>query len=374
LNYSILIYCRAGFESEAASEILEKSKTLNIDGYVKAKANSAFLHFYPHDPQKIFYLWENLNIHNLIFSRQVLFCFSTLQNLPEKNRIEPIIAECEKLDKKYKEFIHHLFIEAPDTNEHKEVLNFCKKFSTPLQIALEKQNLLPKKNKTQKDEKEKSSDFSNELKYNLHLFFLESKNCAIALSLKKNASPNFMGIPRLKFPPQAPSRSTLKLEEAFLFFLTDHQRETLLKNGLQAVDLGASPGGWTFQFVSRNIFVTAVDNANMDKNLMDSGMVEHKKEDGFKYTPPKPVHWMVCDMVEKPSRIAKLVAHWAKFRYAQNFIFNLKLPMKKRLEEVLSCLSFLKEELSNIEGHYILECKQLYHDREEVTVWLKVLS
>ncbi|MES2613917.1 MAG: 23S rRNA (cytidine(2498)-2'-O)-methyltransferase RlmM, partial [Bdellovibrionota bacterium] len=74
----------------------------------------------------------------------------------------------------------------------------------------------------------------------------------------------------------------------------------------------------------------------------------------------------------KPSRITKLILHWAQFRYAQNFIFNLKLPMKKRIEEITQCLNLLRQELDNEEGHYLLECKQLYHDREEVTVFLKM--
>lgn len=48
-------------------------------------------------------------------------------------------------------------------------------------------------------------------------------------------------------------------------------------------------------------------------------------------------------MVEKPSRIITLILKWAKNKYAQNFIFNLKLPMKKRAEEVYSCLDLLKK-------------------------------
>lgn len=52
-----------------------------------------------------------------------------------------------------------------------------------------------------------------------------------------------MGIPRLKFPTDAPSRSTLKLEEAFFVFLTEKEREARLSHGMTAVDLGACPGG-----------------------------------------------------------------------------------------------------------------------------------
>ena len=47
-----------------------------------------------------------------------------------------------------------------------------------------------------------------------------------------------MGIPRLKFPSDAPSRSTLKLEEAFHMFIPYDEWEERLEGGLQAVDLG----------------------------------------------------------------------------------------------------------------------------------------
>ncbi len=181
-----------------------------------------------------------------------------------------------------------------------------------------------------------------------------------------------MGIPRLRFPASAPSRSTLKLDEAFLFFLTESQRTASLTAGSTAVDLGASPGGWTYQFVQRSIYVIAIDNANMDKNLMESGLVNHIQTDGFKYVPQKPVEWMVCDMVEKPSRIINLVSHWAIHQLAHQFIFNLKLPMKKRYEEVTNGLMALENNLREHGINYILQCKHLYHDREEVTVWLKL--
>ena len=52
-----------------------------------------------------------------------------------------------------------------------------------------------------------------------------------------------------KFPRSAPSRSTLKLEEALLVLLDEDERERWLKPGMRAVDLGASPGGWTWQLV-----------------------------------------------------------------------------------------------------------------------------
>ena len=147
--------------------------------------------------------------------------------------------------------------------------------------------------------------------------------------------------------------------------LDESERAQLLKPGMTAVDLGAAPGGWTYQLVSRSIRVTAVDNGAIDQRLMDSGLVEHRREDGLRFRPRKIVDWLVCDMVERPSRIAALVAEWLNDRHARAAVFNLKLPMKKRWQETQQCLDTLADTLGE---RWSIRAKQLYHDREEITV------
>lgn len=173
------------------------------------------------------------------------------------------------------------------------------------------------------------------------------------------------GIPRLRFPREAPSRSTLKLEEAFHVLLAPTERERLLKSGGSAVDLGAAPGGWTFQLVQLGIKVIAIDNGRIDQRLMDSGRVQHLREDGFRYRPQKTVDWLVCDMVEKPDRVAELVARWFREGLCRAAIFNLKLPMKRRFEAWQRARGLLAPLLRL---GYALRARQLYHDREEITV------
>ena len=46
--------------------------------------------------------------------------------------------------------------------------------------------------------------------------------------------------------------------------------------------------------------------------------------------------------------------------------------MKKRFDSVYECLKMIKEELEKYGVSYGLQAKQLYHDREEVTVHLNV--
>ena len=98
-------------------------------------------------------------------------------------------------------------------------------------------------------------------------------------------------------------------------------------------------------------------------------LVEHLREDGFRYRPPQPVDWLVCDMVEQPRRVAVLVAQWLREGWCRYAIFNLKLPMKKRYGEVESCLAIVREALGGDRAD--VRAKQLYHDREEITVFAR---
>ncbi len=51
-------------------------------------------------------------------------------------------------------------------------------------------------------------------------------------------------------------------------------------------------------------------------------------------------------------------------------MFNLKLPMKKRLEALESALNEIESIMQANGVRYRLSVKQLYHDREEVTFYL----
>jgi 23S rRNA (cytidine2498-2'-O)-methyltransferase len=83
------------------------------------------------------------------------------------------------------------------------------------------------------------------------------------------------------------------------------------------------------------MWVSSVDNGPMAQSLMDTGQVTWLREDGFRYRPTRNnISWMVCDMVEKPAKVAALMAQWLVNGWCRETIFNLKLPMKKRYEEL----------------------------------------
>ncbi len=341
-----LLYCRPGFEKETASEIMQLTQAHNIIGYIKAKPDSGYVGFYPTPPVDLAEFNRLIKYEKMIFARQFLFVSEIINNLPVKDRVTPLLAAIQKMELTF----NNIFFETPDTNEGKKLSSFCKKFSTPFTIALERKNLINKKSE-----------------WRLHLFFLSSSAVYISISQIENSSPEIMGIKRLHFPKTAPSRSTLKLEEAFKTMLNEKEQNDYLKNGMTAVDLGACPGGWTWQLVNRSMLVSAIDNGAMDKALMESGQVKEIKADGFKYLPEKPVDWLVCDMVERPMHITRLISKWLTGGHCKYAAFNLKLPMKKRYDMVMDCKEYISQELNSFNISYKIYIKHLYHDREEVT-------
>ena len=252
-------------------------------------------------------------------------------------------------------------METLDTNDGKALSKFCRKLSVPLRQALRKTKVL-------------TVQGDNE-GVNLHALFLSGQQVILGYSYTYNSSAHVMGIPRLKFPSQAPSRSTLKLDEAFLAFIPKDERGSRLTSGMNAVDLGSAPGGWTYQLVRRGMMVAAIDNGPMAESLMETGQVKHYMLDGFKFIPVKKnVYWLVCDMIEKPTRVAKLMAEWLINGYCKEALFNLKLPMKGRYQQVQNDLQLIKDIFSKNHVKYELYAKHLYYDREEITVHARLLS
>ena len=59
------------------------------------------------------------------------------------------------------------------------------------------------------------------------------------------------------------------------------------------------------------------------------------------------------------------MADWLREGWCRNAVFNLKLPMKKRWDETRLCLDILRRETGR---PLVLRARQLFHDREEITL------
>ncbi|WP_255210522.1 hypothetical protein [Methylogaea oryzae] len=61
------------------------------------------------------------------------------------------------------------------------------------------------------------------------------------------------------------------------------------------------------------------------------------------------------------------MGRWLAEGQCRNAIFNLKLPMKRRYEEVRRCGEIIEAAVAGGPLAGRVRFKQLYHDREEVT-------
>lgn len=344
-----LVYCRPGFERDALAELLHHAQEhavicegANDEGWASVTRS---------DNEPINDLHRQVHFDSLIFARQTLIALPALE-LDREDRLTSLVSQVMEAHWSFEEIWH----ETPDTNEGKALSRLIKSLSRPLESLLKKKGALRRKAGGRR----------------LHLFWTSGSTLQVGLSFPGNRSDVPGGIRRLRIPSRAPSRSTLKLEEAWHEFIPRTAWDERIARHMTAADLGAAPGGWTWQLVQKGMYVYAIDNGPMDADLMASGQVEHLKEDGFIWEPPHRLDWLVCDIVDKPVRVIAMVERWLVGRWCREAIFNLKLPMKKRWEEVTKCLSHLEDVLDTADVRHTIRCRHLFHDREEVTVHIKL--
>ncbi|MEK7382243.1 MAG: SAM-dependent methyltransferase [Elusimicrobiota bacterium] len=159
---------------------------------------------------------------------------------------------------------------------------------------------------------------------------------------------------RMADDPQAPSRSYLKIEEAYGILGQEPAA------GETAVDLGAAPGGWSYSAARRGALVTAVDNGPLKGGGLHPG-ITHRAEDAFKFAPRAPVDWLFCDMVSDPERIIALSDRWLVEGWCRRLVVNLKFDRRDPLR-LLEQAGVLRRRCG------AFKARHLFHDREELTL------
>jgi 23S rRNA (cytidine2498-2'-O)-methyltransferase len=117
-----------------------------------------------------------------------------------------------------------------------------------------------------------------------------------------------------------PNRAYLKLWEA----LTVLRRYPAL--GELCVDLGASPGGWTWVLQKLGARVIAVDKTPLDPRIARLPCVETRRESAFALKPTDfgPVSWLFSDVICYPERLYRLVAEWIESGLCRNMVCTIK--------------------------------------------------
>lgn len=152
-----------------------------------------------------------------------------------------------------------------------------------------------------------------------------------------------------------PNRAYLKLWEAFAR-LRRHPGE-----GERCLDLGASPGGWTWVCAQLGARVLAVDKAPLRPEVARLEHVTQRRQSAFALSPEEveAVDWWLCDIACYPPRSLQLARAWRDRAAARNLVCTLKFQHATDHDTARA--------FARLGGHLM----HLAHNRHELTwVWL----
>lgn len=153
-----------------------------------------------------------------------------------------------------------------------------------------------------------------------------------------------------------PNRAYLKLWEAFTVL---GMRPT---DGDLCLDLGASPGGWSWVLHETGARVIAVDKAPLDTRIARLPRLEFRRESAFGLSPlaVPPIDWLCSDVVCYPQRLLNLVRAWIDSGRARRFVCTIKFQGATDHETARA--------FAAIPGSRLMH---LFHNKHELT-WVKI--
>ena len=155
------------------------------------------------------------------------------------------------------------------------------------------------------------------------------------------------------------SRAEFKLEELFQTFALR------LPSRGRAVDLGASPGGWTRILRQHGLEVWAVDPGDLDARVAADRRVHHVRSTAGEFFRSCGTRFdlAVNDMKMDPMMSCQVMLTAAPhLRPGALAILTLKTGTYRPVETVHRCLTLLGR------SYQVVHARQLHHNRQEVTV------
>jgi 23S rRNA (cytidine2498-2'-O)-methyltransferase len=153
-----------------------------------------------------------------------------------------------------------------------------------------------------------------------------------------------------------PSRAYLKLWEA----LTVIGRRP--GPGERCLDLGSSPGGWSWALQRMGAHVVSVDKAPLAPEIARLPGIEHRLESAFALDPRVigPVDWLFSDVVCYPARLTGLVERWLAVGTCRRFVCTIKFQGATDHDTA--------RRFAAIPGSQL---RHLFHNKHELT-WIKI--
>ena len=178
----------------------------------------------------------------------------------------------------------------------------------------------------------------------------------LMLAAASCSSPFPNGEARFVEDRSVPSRAYLKLWE--LFTLLGERPH----NAERCLDLGSSPGGWTFVLQKLGANVISVDKAALDPRIAALPHVEVRRLSAFALDPAAvgPVDWLFSDVVCYPKRLLGLVQKWLAAGTVRRFVCTIKFQGATDFA--------IMREFAAIPGSRLLH---LHHNKHELT-WIRL--
>jgi 23S rRNA (cytidine2498-2'-O)-methyltransferase len=153
-----------------------------------------------------------------------------------------------------------------------------------------------------------------------------------------------------------PSRAYLKLWEALTLIGRRPGPADV------CLDLGSSPGGWSWALAQMGARVISVDKAPLAPEVARLPGIEHKSESAFALDPRSvgPIDWLFSDVVCYPARLLALVEHWLDAGTCRRFVCTIKFQGET---DHATAARF-----AAIPGSQL---RHLFHNKHELT-WIKL--
>ncbi len=139
--------------------------------------------------------------------------------------------------------------------------------------------------------------------------------------------PSLNGAMTFKEDKRPPSRAYLKLWEA-LTQLGDRPNKDS-----QVVDLGSSPGSWTWALAKLGASVLSIDRSKLDPLLDTFTNVQFKTGDAFSLAPEKK-DWVFSDVICYPEKLLDYMKGWIDSGHCQKFVCSIKFAGKPDYEVI----------------------------------------
>lgn len=151
-----------------------------------------------------------------------------------------------------------------------------------------------------------------------------------------------------------PSRAYLKLWEFFTVHCAPPAQNTTV------IDMGSSPGGWSWVLSQLNLKVISVDKAPLDPKIAQAKNIQFLQESAFSLDPKKmqDVQWFFSDIICYPERLLAWVKKWMQESTVQHFVCTIKFQDKADFAII--------DEFLKIPNSKIVH---LYHNKHELMWW-----